>query len=312
MVTYDIYHDESTEDAYWHGYLFVPRDERKYLLDLLSKARENTRYFSKITYKNLSKRNSRDAGISRIIHSWTSIGIASLQQQKLNKYPAAIYLGKKPQSFESSEYVTLSRYIKCKFVILKERDLHKKMYFINTDPLRNIEITFKMGIKLGLHGLFDDEQPVTVGNIFIDGDKHYSKYKRNFNKDKIIQDIILEKRSYVSIMKEAAIIPQNSNHKDAKDNQSAEHSHLLQLCDILIGGFRFHSISGDINHVRYKVSQQCKELLDHDQSNAIRMKNSRYCKGFTLNEAWLENDEWNFCNLQTVNKIVDEQPYFDL
>ena len=38
-----------------------------------------------ITYKNVKRRSKRHHGIPLIIHSWPTIGIAALQQQKLNK-----------------------------------------------------------------------------------------------------------------------------------------------------------------------------------------------------------------------------------
>ena len=46
-IIYDIYHDESKEEAYWHGFLFVPRENRNYLLNLLNEARVNTEKYNR-------------------------------------------------------------------------------------------------------------------------------------------------------------------------------------------------------------------------------------------------------------------------
>ncbi len=93
------------------------------------------------------------------------------------------------------------------------------------------------------------------------------------------------------------LISQKSNHNDLKPDQDPNHSHLLQLCDILIGGFRFHACFGDRRHPRFQMSYHCKVLLEHEQENSARMAQSRYFNGFSLQQAWIENDEWNFAPL---------------
>lgn len=60
-MIYDIYHDESKEEAYWHGFLFVPRMNRSYLLDLLNEARRNTDYFYQVHYKKIRSYKKRTA-----------------------------------------------------------------------------------------------------------------------------------------------------------------------------------------------------------------------------------------------------------
>jgi hypothetical protein len=76
------------------------------------------------------------------------------------------------------------------------------------------------------------------------------------------------------------------------------------LCDILIGGVRFHSYYPKANIIKYRISEPCRDLLKHDQDNIARMKESRYFNGFLLNEAWIEDDEWKF-NQLNVSNFVD-------
>ena len=58
---------------------------------------------------------------------------------------------------------------------------------------------------------------------------------------------------------------------------------------------------------KYRISEQCKYLLEHDQENKARMENSRYCNGFLLNEAWIDNDKWYFDQLKIEKHIKHEQ-----
>lgn len=93
-MIYDIYYDESKQDAYWHGFYFVPKENREYLLNLLYKARENCNYFSQIHYQKIKKRTKFHHGRAVIKYSWTSIGVAAMQQQKYKKVTLMVFLGK--------------------------------------------------------------------------------------------------------------------------------------------------------------------------------------------------------------------------
>ena len=299
-MIYDIYHDESKEEAYWHGFLFVPRMNRSYLLDFLNEARRNTDYFYPVHYKKIRSNKKCNSKKAIIINSWTTIGVSSFQQQKLYKLPPSVYLGRYPRKIKAI-YRKLEKLIKCKFAVFKEKDKHKKMFFVN-DNLRNIETTFKMALKGALHKLFNNENTVTVGNIFIDGDEHYiGEYGRNLNTTEIMRRLRVERREYVAFLGNSKIIPQKSNHRKIKNDKNIEDSYLLQLCDILIGGVRFHSYCPDVNNTKYRISEPCRNLLKHDQDNNARMKESRYFNGFLLNEAWIENDEWKFGQLNVAN-----------
>jgi|GEM_PF-1323033 len=305
-IIYDIYHDESKEEAYWHGFYFVPRTNRDYLLTLLNEARENTNYFSQIHYQKIKRRTKCNNIKAIIINSWTTIGVFSLQQQKIYKIPPFIYMGRIPKKTKPI-YKKLENLIKCRFAVFKEKDKHQKMFF-KDDNLRNIEITFKMALKGALHKLFNNNDYVTIGNIFIDGDEQYiGEYGRNINTTEILRRLRLEKREYVNFLDNSKIIPQKSNHLKLRSGQNAENSHLLQLCDILIGGVRFHSYCPNANITKYRISELCKNLLKHDQDNTARMKESRYFNGFLLNEAWIEDDEWKFGQLNVGNYNNSEQ-----
>src|ERR1700757_2505856 len=76
-IEYDVYHDESLVEGYWHGILFVPRDSRKHLLDLLATVRQNTHRSHKLSLKNLNKTSGR---LYKCTSCWLHVGIAALIQ----------------------------------------------------------------------------------------------------------------------------------------------------------------------------------------------------------------------------------------
>ena len=285
-MIYDIYHDECKEDGYWHGFLFVPRDHRDYLLGLLRRARENAQYQHRLHYVGLGKTAKPHHEKYIAAEAWTSIGCAALQQQKFTKCPPVVLLGKNPHWRTPPEYQILTKLLRCKFVLFRENDKHRNMYE-GMNQLQCIETTFRMAIKGGIHRLFSDSQPIQIGNVFIDGDEHYMGiYKRRFSIDRTLQRFAREKRGFVSFVDGPLLIPQNSDHNTRLE----------------VGGFRFHSCFGDRKHPRYDISSQCKELLSHEQANSARMAQSRYFNGFSLQQAWIENDEWNFAPLVTATR----------
>jgi len=291
---YDIYHDESKEEAYWHGFLFVPRSERKCLLDLLTKSRKGINWYKPVSFKEINKRTGRGSPRVQLVESWLSIALASLQQQKLLSLPVPFYLCGNPRCYIQR----LDRLIRCKFVIFKEKDKHKKL-FSGLDGLSCIETTFRMGIKGGIHCLFNDEEPITIGNVYIDGDEHYIRhFGRRFDVKRSLRRFAVERRSYVGFIFGAKLIPQRSDHRRIKSTQNVDDSQFLQLCDILLGGIRFHSYCPDSRNIKYQISLPCVSLLERDTNNRFRMKQSRFFNSFTLGEAWLENDEWKFAQLK--------------
>jgi len=288
---YDIYYDESQEESYWHGFLLVPRSSRQYLLDLLIKAKRNIGFANPISFKDIRRLDTTRRKRAALVESWTSIALSAIQQQKFLVLPTPFHLGGK-------NYARLDNPIRCKFVIFKERDKHKKMFY-GLNELECIETTFRMGLKGGIHRLFCEDDPITVGNVFIEGDKHYIRqFGRQFDVRRSLRRFVNEKRNYVEFLKDSKLIPQKSDPHKIKLSQRPDDSELLQLCDILIGGVRFHSYCPSIYNIKYKISFPCRELLTRPQDNLPRMKQSRFHNGFILNQAWIESDSWNFTTLE--------------
>lgn len=284
---YDIYHDESRQESFWHGFLFVPRSQRKYLLGLMQKSRIGAKWENAISFKDIMGGLRCRSPRAKLAESWLSIALASIQQQKLIEIPTSFFICSNPREY----HLRMERLIKCKFVVFKERDNHEKM-FRGLSKMKKIEITLKMGALGGIHKLFNERDPIEIGNIFISIFGYTQNLKtalQNF-----ARYLVENKRNYVSFSKDAKIIPQDNDHKKIKPSQNPEDSHFLQLCDIFLGGVRHHSYCPKIKSIKYKVSYPCCLLLNHDIDNYVRMKESRFFCGFTFGEAWLENENWQF------------------
>ncbi len=289
---YDIYHDESQEESYWHGFLFVPRTNRQYLLSLLAESRKNINWQKSISFKEIGNRQGFGSPKAQLIFSWITIGIAALQQQKFQKLPVAFSLG-------GTEYrARIALPIGCKFVVFKEKDKHEKMFY-GLSTLTCIEITFRMGIKGGVHKLFNDDNPIIIGNVFIDGDEHYiRRFGRSFDVDRSLRRFAIEKRKYVDFTQDAKLIPQRSNHEKIEPQQDINDSYLLQLCDILLGGVRHHSYCPNSQKFKHRISLPCRELLKRAPHKNFITKHSRFLNGFSLSEAWIDSGgAWNFTSL---------------
>jgi len=80
------------------------------------------------------------------------------------------------------------------------------------------------------------------------------------------------------------LIPQRSDHTLIETGQDRNDNQQLQRCDVLIGGFRFHSCFSDRKHPRIDIGIQYKQLLDHEQENSAHMAQSRYCTASVFNK----------------------------
>jgi hypothetical protein len=293
-MIYDIYHDECKEGGYWHGFLFVPRENRKALLSLMQRAREIAGYSGRLHYQDIRSKAKPNHQTYSVAQAWTSIGCNALQQRKLRLDPPRVTLGVNPSRGAKPTMEVLDYLLRCKFVLLRERDKHEKM-FPSMDGLARIHTTFRMAIKGGVHRLFNEQEPIQIGNVFIDGEEQYiGLYGRRFDIEPTLERLAREMRGYVSCVDRPKLVPQRNDHELIEDGQNPEDSHLLQLCDLLIGGFRFHVCVGDRRNARFKISAHCRSLLERDQDNPVRMRNSRYHNGFSLRETWIDKDEWRF------------------
>jgi len=279
-MDYELYHDESLEDGYWHGMLLVPVSKKQEFLELLSRARKNTRFFDKLGIKKVDRRGR----IYDCASAWTQIGIACLRS-KLGNEKLSIFLGKE-KGKPIIEYVES---FGMKFILFRERDSHKELSGYS-DHAAKIETTFRFGLKGGLHFLGSDENPITITKIHFDG---YEHYHRHIDKDRIVKRIY-GLREYCKIDYSILIDDRRSNHNDPL-SQDCEDCQFLQLTDILIGCFRT-ALGYKTRDIHVQLALPIKQwLLNRYNRGYAGMKNSRWFSSFVLSQCYLNSKgEWNF------------------
>jgi hypothetical protein len=195
MECYELYHDESKEAGYWHGMLLVPVATKARLVEYLSLVRENTGYTKEIGLKKVKKTKSR---IYFCAQSWLQVGVAALMQS-LKGRPYQLFLGKCVKG--QKEYDVLTRPIKAKFIVFRERD-NFEMMTGHEDYGSKVETTFRMGLKGGLHYLGNSQQAICIEKMHFDGHEHY---QRRIDRDRVI-DRLEGLREYCCIKRETDVI----------------------------------------------------------------------------------------------------------
>lgn len=289
-MEYDLYHDESRENGYWHGMFLVPKSGRDYLLELLEGIRKNLDYRGVLSFKKATKARTKRFICTK---SWVSIGAASLMQRKKTEpYPAFLTAKMVYGKYGSRkrEYEQLERTIGTKFILFRERDAHRSFdEFFFPDEGSKVETTFRIGLKGGLHLLGSPDSPVKLSSLHFDGFEHY---KRNIDRDRILGRLS-GLRPYCSIETKIPIDDRSGNHSRINECQAYEDCQLLQLTDLLIGAFRA-SLQVKRPDDRRSISAHVKPLVERWREGYARMKNSRWFKGYCMSECSIQDGNWKF------------------
>jgi hypothetical protein len=284
-MDYELYHDESKVDGYWHGMLLVPCCNKTRLIDYLKRARNNTNYFHPIKLKNVKVHGK----LYDCVDAWLQLGVASLIQiVKGQRHP--VFVGKRVRG--SREYVLFHDLVKAKFVLFRERDDHIRMTG-HQDYGSKVETTFRMGFKGGLHCLGSDSEPIQIKKIHFDGHEHY---QRRIDKERIIGKLS-GLRSYCSIDDSSDLIDdQSANHTKDK-SQPYEDCQLLQLTDVLVGSFR--TVLGQpTRDIHLKLAEPADFLIYKYVKGKARMDNSRWRNSFCISQCYLEDNGWTFDTIE--------------
>jgi len=298
MTTYELYHDESMEDGYWHGMLLVPIEKKESLLEKLAVVRKNTGYNEPISIKKVREHNR----IFSCANSWVHIGFGYLRSRSKNQsFPIEFGQEKGKPIISSLE----NEAIGAKFILFRERDNHQKMKGYPDSPSK-VETTFRFGLKGGLHFLGSDKNPIHIEKMHFDGYKHHL---RHLDKKRIVGRLY-GLRNYCSISNREDLIDDKSSDHRLKDGvQSYGDCQLLQLTDLLIGSFR--TALGVVTRDLHKeLSHFPKKLLVDYQKGYVRMRNSRWLHSFWVSECFLEDEgNWRFENMNFLNLQKEEQLY---
>ena len=294
IMIYDIYHDESKKEAFWHVFLFMPKNNRREILKYLEEARQ----MSGFKGKDFSFKKLHSAPSFECAGAWISILVAALQQKRREGLEP-FYLGKTgyncPKRRRLPLYRRFSQVPKCKIGIFHEKYKHKDMTG-HLDSLSKIETTFRMGLQGATHYLFNEDNPLEIRNIFLDREKHYRMaYKRDFDKGKVLDKLSIKFRDYCYLHPQCKISGENLNNSDLT---------FLDLADIFLGIFRF----GVLNTIPMSYKDKKEEnkfylcnrislLVERLNKGYARMKNSRFEDFGTFSSAWIEDGDWRFEDL---------------
>lgn len=301
-MDYDLYHDESKVDGYWHGILLIPTAKREELFDILMQARSNFRFEDPLTFKGLKSKRKK----YYLLRSWLSIATMSLVQYRKNRtmpyYTGKLIISNNKRTIEIKDHSSI---IGCKFVLFRIMDDHQNF---NDEWLSEyaakVETTLRMGIKGGIHLLGATNNPIKIKSLHLDG---YEHYQRNVDINRIFSRMF-DLRDYCSISQDVYIDDKSGNHR--KENcQDFIDCQFLQLTDILIGSFR--TILGtSTNDIQTQVSEPIKCLAERFFEGPARMRNSRYFRGYSLSQAVVENGKWEYPQFKS-QKIDNNLNLFD-
>ncbi len=135
-MDYELYHDESKVDGYWHGILLVPVAKKQTLLQLLSQARQNTSYEEPLGIKGIKRYNR----VYDCADSWVQIGVAALMS-RIKTQPYQISLGQK-------HYSLFPVVIGSKFILFRHLDNLEDITGYQ-DYVSKVETTFRMRLMRG-------------------------------------------------------------------------------------------------------------------------------------------------------------------
>jgi len=294
-MLYNIYHDESKKEAYWHVFLFVPVEQRTVIHKRLQEARINTSCKkTKLSFKKL--KNGPSIHCARV---WLSILSSSLQQKHKNRMePYFTGLNDKDPrgSRTNSHCAQFSQPPRCKVALFRQLNKHLDMAG-HFDDLSKIETTFRMALQGAAHFLFDENSPIVVRNIFIDGERHYKReHRRAFDKNKVLSKLDSRFREYCAFHQDCNI---EGERLDIIDRE------FLDLADIFLGAFRLGVLRPTIDCCKTQKERDNYPLCDYIscvieklQRGKARMKNSRFKKFGTFSSAYIDDyDEWVFDDL---------------
>jgi len=282
-MDYELYHDESTVEGYWHAILLVPVAKKQVLLQLLSQARQNTRYMEPLGIKNVKNYNR----IYNCADCWVQIGVAALMSRTKNQ-PYQIFLGSNIGG--QKDYSLFNIVVGAKFILLKYLDNLEEMTG-HLDYGSKVETTFRIGLKGGLHLLGNQSERIHIIRMHFDGHAHYH---RRLSHDRIIERL-QGLRDYCSISTAPDVIDDRSgNHKKA-ECQEYDDCQILQLTDLLIGCFRtVLTPVTKTKEIHRKLAHPVKEIVDRHQQGSARMWNSRWRNSFCMSQCYLESGSWKY------------------
>lgn len=286
-MDYELYHDESRVAGYWHGILLVPITQKQALLGLLTEARLNSQYAGPLSLKGIRK----SSGTSyECADAWICIGVAAMMSKVRLEIKQYVYLGRRLRGHK--DYSLFKDVIGTKLILFRERDNLATMNYV-TDLGEKVEITFRIGLKAGLHSLGSDDDSIRIQKMHFDGNEHYH---RGIDRYRIV-DRLQGLRDYCQISTRPDIIDERSGNHRKSIHQRIEDCELLQLIDLLVGSFR-SILTGTVNPHHRNLVAPVRQIIQRQFAGLARMQHSRWHNSLWMGQSYIVNKKWQFESIQ--------------
>ncbi len=296
MSDYELYHDESTVNGYWHGMLLVPCEVKSRLISYLRSARTNLNYPHKISFKKINRAGAK----YELANAWLSIAIGFLRSEHKD-LPYYYCSGERNQDGKCYQKLADTD-LGVRFILFRERHNHEELLHY-PDETSKVETSFRMGFKGGLHHLFNYSRPVRIVKLHFDGYLHQG---RHIDQQRII-DRLTGLREYCSIASSEVLIDDRGSDPSRENSQDPDDCELLQLTDLLIGSFR-SAFGYCSNDSQLQLAKYARTLVDRYMSGSGRMDQSRWNRAFCMSQCHLEDGAWHFETIDLEETTGISQP----
>jgi len=289
---YEIWHDESKENGYHHGLLFVPLDKRKRIIELLKKIRSkySIPHDQKIKFAGSIKRQKIGWVVSNNLALFSHI-------TKTNKYNVStkIYnLSQKNKHKNYQDFLEVMGSFGCHFGLLKIIEDNLKSLCFNTYA-KKVETTFNFALRGCCHGMFNIRNPIEIIKFYFDGEKHYND---SINLARIAKGKL---RDYIKISNNISIDARQRNER--RDDTGI----MIDFVDNIIGAFRAKlNNQEDKNHVLHPLSDIYKRLFEN---KIFSNYNSRWYKSISFSELTV-NHKTGCINFPDIFKNPNQKELF--
>jgi len=304
-MDYEIYHDESKERGYWHGILLVPTTSKSRIIEHLKQVRGHTKYHDPLSLKGIKTFGK----IFDCAEAWLDYVIGSMITKFRSKDPYPICTGEKvrgQKQLDIFENLVQRHPLGVKFILFRDRDQFKDMYD-SLDHGGKFETSFRIAAKGGLHYLFSEDNHARIVKMHFDGHEHLG---RNIDYERIV-DRCKGLRDYCQFKENCPIEDGSSDHRK-RVSKEYDNCQLLQLTDLLVGSFRTafgYSGQGKIQE-QGVLAKPIKELVRRYKQGYARMQSSRWRNSFCLSESFIEDDKWQFQDLEYAGSQENKQKTF--
>jgi len=160
--------------------------------------------------------------------------------------------------------------------------------------VKKFETLLRIGLKGGLHFLYNEDYRVGVKEFYTDA----GAFHRKLDSGRIVDRLRYEVNPYIRLEDHLHIASAESDHKKAQSGKDTVTAHFLQLCDVALGATSFVCLKHD-HKTKWVIARGLKNLLDKRKRGFSGFSQSRHFKTFTITKAEIRGGVWNFEPLKT-------------